>query len=215
MSAESLHRRWKHEITSLFNGGEQPLHVQFCRIFRREQSGSSLVSLIGHCSAGDTSLLLMADPATTTSLTVRLTQQSQTTTSPLSQVMRLSLCSHQVSNCLVCAHVGEVVFGRRWLSCAMVGTSYSAAQCRSTIFISRISSMTTGSLDSWCMKCWRWRGTPFSAVSRHSQPAQHCRASTGASALFFCATLPPQRTCRLTARSSPATAGPDSQAVVR
>ena len=33
----------------------------------------------------------------------------QTTTSPLSQVMRLSLCSHQVSNCLVCSPCGPAM----------------------------------------------------------------------------------------------------------
>ena len=51
--------------------------------------------------------------------------------------MRPSLCSHQVSDCLVCPCVGEVVFGRRWLSRAALRTSHSAAQCLSTISISR------------------------------------------------------------------------------
>ena len=53
--------------------------------------------------------------------------------------------SHQVSNCLVCARVGEVVPGQRWLSRATVWTRSSAAERRSTIFTSRTSSMTTGS----------------------------------------------------------------------
>ena len=69
--------------------------------------------------------------------TPRLTQQYQTTTSPLSLAMRPSLCSHQVSNCLVCPCVVKVVFGWRWLSRAALGTIHSAAQCLSTMSISR------------------------------------------------------------------------------
>ena len=51
--------------------------------------------------------------------------------------------------------------------------------------------MTTGSPGSWWIRCWRWRGTPFSAVSRYRRPPQHCKGSTDASALFFCAILLP------------------------
>ena len=43
---------------------------------QREQNGSSLASLTQPCTTGDTSLLLPAAPATTTSLTLRLTQTS-------------------------------------------------------------------------------------------------------------------------------------------
>ena len=83
--------------------GGEPWHVQLCRILRREQSVFALVSLVEHCSTGDTSFLLMVDLVNTTLPTLRLTQQYQTTTtSPLSRVVRLSLCRNQVSNCLVC-----------------------------------------------------------------------------------------------------------------
>ena len=51
------------------------------------------------CVTGDKSSLLTVDPATTTSLTPRLTQKHQTMmTSSLSPAVRSSLCSHQVSN---------------------------------------------------------------------------------------------------------------------
>ena len=62
MSAESLQCRWKHESKSLSCGGGQPWRAQFCRIRRRERSGSSLESLIDHCTTGDTSLPLDGGP---------------------------------------------------------------------------------------------------------------------------------------------------------
>ena len=105
-------------------------------------------------------------------------------TSLLSPAIRLSLGSHQVSNCLVCLRVDEVVFGRRWLARAIMLTSSLVALCHPTIISSRTSSMTTGCPRSWWMKCWRWRGTPFGAVSQRSRLPQ----------------LPPQLTCRLTVR---------------
>ena len=49
-------------------------------VLPREQSGSSLASLTEPCTIGDTFLLLSAGPATMTSLTLRLTQQYNTTT---------------------------------------------------------------------------------------------------------------------------------------
>ena len=75
---------------------------------------------------------------------LRLTQRYQTTTSLLSPAIRLSLCSHKVSSCLVRTRVGEVVFGRRWLSRTTTRTSSFNAQCRPTIFTSRTSSTTAG-----------------------------------------------------------------------
>ena len=95
---------------SLSCSGELPRHVQFCLIFGREESGSLLVLLIERCITGDTSPLLMVDPSTPTMPTPRLTQRCLTTTLPLSPVIRLSLCSHQVSNCLVCPHMGGGCF---------------------------------------------------------------------------------------------------------
>ena len=89
--------------------------------------------------------------------------------------MRLSLCSHQVSNCLVFLRVEEVVFSGRWLSRAMVGTSYSADQCCSTIFILRSSSMTTGLWAAGGGNAGAGERTPFSAASRHSRTSQHRR----------------------------------------
>ena len=127
------------------NGG-QPWHAQFCRVLQREQSGSSLASLTEPCTTGDTSLLLTADPATTTSLTLRLIQQYQTTTTlSHSRAMRMSLCSHQVSNYLVCPRVGKVVSGRRWLSRATSRTRNSAVQCPLTFSTLSTFSRTTGS----------------------------------------------------------------------
>ena len=120
-------------------------------------------------------LLLTFDPATTTMPTLRLTQRYQTTTtSPLPPAVRLSLCSHQVSNCLVRSPCGGGCFrpamalphGHTW-------TTSFAAQCRPTIFTSRTSSTTLGFLGSWWMKSWRWRGTPFSAVSAQAPTALH------------------------------------------
>ena len=140
---------------SLSGGGEQPWHVQFCRILRREHSDTALVSLIGHCTTWDMSPLLTVDPATTTMPTPRLTQRYQTMTSPPSPTVRLSLCSHQVSNCLVRPmwRVGEAGFRPTITLPRDGGTSNSAAQCLSTIFIARTSSTTTGSLGSGWTKC--------------------------------------------------------------
>ena len=69
---------------SLFHGGEQPWHKQFCQAHRHGQNGFLLVSLIEPCTTGDMSPFLTVDPATTTVPTPRLTQQYQTmtTTSP-------------------------------------------------------------------------------------------------------------------------------------
>ena len=105
----------------------QPWPARSCRILQREQSGSSQALLTELCTTGDVSLLLTAGPVTTTSVTRRLTQQYQTTTTlPLSRATRMSLCSHRVSNCL-----REVVFGRRWLSHAMSRAHNVAVQCPS------------------------------------------------------------------------------------
>ena len=69
---------------------------------------------------------MTTDPATTTMPTPRQTQPYlMMTTSPLSRAVRMSLCSHQVSHCLVCPRVGEVVSSRRWLSRATSRTRNS------------------------------------------------------------------------------------------
>ena len=123
-SVRSRHRLWSERAAlvgemrskSLFHRGEQPWHEQFCQIHLHAQNSFSLVSSIEPCITWDMSSLLTVDPATTTSLTPRLTQQYQTmtTTSLLSPVVRSSLCSHQVSYRLVRPRSGQVVFGRRW-----------------------------------------------------------------------------------------------------
>ena len=78
----------------------------FCRIPQREQSGSSQASLTELCTTGDMSWLSTAGPATTTSTTLRLTQQYQTTmTWSPQRATRMNLCCHQVSNCPVCPRV--------------------------------------------------------------------------------------------------------------
>ena len=100
--------------------GGQPWLAQSCRILQPEQRGSSQALLTELCTTGDTSLLSTAGPVTTTSPTLRLTQQDQTmtTTSPLSPAVRSSLCSHQVSNRLVPSPFGAVCF---WLAMAFPG----------------------------------------------------------------------------------------------
>ena len=86
---------------------------------QRGQSGSPQASLTEPCTTGDTSPLSTAGPATTTSTTLRLTQQYLTATVTLSpqQTARVNLCSHQVSSWPVCPRAsGDVVVSRRWLS---------------------------------------------------------------------------------------------------
>ena len=84
---------------SLSYDGGQPWLARSCQIVQREQSGSSQALWTELCTTGD-----MTRPVTTTSLTLRLTQQCLTTTAlSLWRAMRRSLCSHQVSNCPVCS----------------------------------------------------------------------------------------------------------------
>ena len=95
------------------------------------------------------------DGVTTTSLTPRLTQQYQTTTtlSPW-RATRMSVCSHQVSDCPVCSSGEEVVFVRRWLSHAVSRTHSVAVQCPPpTISATRTASRTTGSQGNLCLTC--------------------------------------------------------------
>ena len=81
MSAKSLHRRW---FCMKSKSLEQPRPARSCRIPQREQSGSSQASLTELCTTGNTSLLSTAGQATTTSTTLKLTQQYQTTAMTLS-----------------------------------------------------------------------------------------------------------------------------------
>ena len=113
--------------------GGQPWHAQLSRILQREQRGSSQASLTELCTAGDMSPLSTVGPATTTTTTLRLTQQYQTTTMTLSlqRGTRMNLCSHPVSKCPVCSRVRGVVFGRRWLSHAMSRAHKVSGQCPS------------------------------------------------------------------------------------
>ena len=87
---------------SLSCDGEQPWHVQFCQPNPSARAEWLFAGIIdralhhwGHVP------LLTVDPVTKSLPTLRLTQRYPTTTSPLSPAIRLSLCSHQVSNCLV------------------------------------------------------------------------------------------------------------------
>ena len=118
MSARSLRRRWKREIQIALPTPESSHGTSSsAKFIGTGQNGSSLVSLMEPCISGGMSSLLTVDPATTTKPTPRLTQQYQTmtTTSPLSPAARSSLCSHQVSNRWVHAHLGWFVSGWRWL----------------------------------------------------------------------------------------------------
>ena len=103
---------------SLSCAGGQPWLAQFSQIFKRGQSGSSQASSTEHCTTGDTSHLLTAGPATTTSTTLRLKPDDDDDMSP-QRATRVNLCSHQVSNCPVCPRASGGVVGRRWLSHAM------------------------------------------------------------------------------------------------
>ena len=106
---------------SLSYDGEQPRPARSCRIPQRGQSGSSQAPLTELCTTGDMSLLSTVGPANTTSTTLRLTQQYQTTAMTVSpwRATRMNLCSHQVSNCPVYPRAseeeGKVVVGR-WRS---------------------------------------------------------------------------------------------------
>ena len=82
---------------SLSCGGGQPWHAQFSRILQRGQSSSSQASSTELCTTGDMSPLSTAGPVTTTSTTLRLTQQYQTTTLSLQRAARVNLYSQQVS----------------------------------------------------------------------------------------------------------------------
>ena len=85
------------------------------------RSGSSQASLTEPCTTRDMSPLSTAAPATTTSTTLRLTQQYLTTTMTLSpwRATRTILCSHQVLSSPVCPSASGGVVGWRWLSHAM------------------------------------------------------------------------------------------------
>ena len=83
---------------SLSYDGEQPWLAQMSRILQRGQR-ALLTEL---CTTGNMSPLLTVGPATTTSTTLRLTQQYYTTTSSPWRAPCMSLCRHQVSNCRVC-----------------------------------------------------------------------------------------------------------------
>ena len=79
-------------------------HAQFSRILQRGQSGSSQASSTEPCTTNDMSTLSTAGLVTTTSTTLRLTQQYQTTVTLTPQrAARMNLCSSQVSNCPVCS----------------------------------------------------------------------------------------------------------------
>ena len=78
MSAKSLHRRWKHEILIALLRRRAAM-VRAVLPNPSARSGSSQGSLTELCATGDMSLLSTAGLATTTSTTLRLTQQYQTT----------------------------------------------------------------------------------------------------------------------------------------
>ena len=105
MSAKSLHRRWKHEIQiPLLRRRAAMARRSPAGSFQRGQSGSSQVSSTELCILGDTSPHSTAGPATTTSMTLRLTQQYLTMTMTLSpwRATRTNLCGHRVSDCPIC-----------------------------------------------------------------------------------------------------------------
>ena len=81
---------------SLSCGGGQPWHAQFSRILQRGQSSSSQASSTELCTTGDVSPLSTAGLVTTTSTTLRLTQQHQKTMALTPQrAARVNLKSHE------------------------------------------------------------------------------------------------------------------------
>ena len=186
ISAKSLQRRWKHEIQIAKNG-------------------SSLVSSTEPSITGDTSPLLTVDPAITTMPTPRLTQQHQTTTSPLSPVVRSSLCSRQVPNqlCLPLHHLKRFVSGLRCFFRVTSQMSLSpAALCHPSTLRSKTSSKITRCHGRFLAKCLRWSWKPIGTAFQRNRLSQRCRGTIGASALPFCGILPLQPTY-LAVRSSP------------
>ena len=110
----------------------------------------------------------------------------------------MSLCTHRVSNCLVCTRVGggclrpAIAFPRNEQD-----AHNSTGQCLPKISTSRTASKTTGSQGNKCLTFWRWRTTSFSGVSQRGRTPQ---VSTEASALTSCVISTILPTCRLTVR---------------
>ena len=184
---------------SLSCGGEQPWPARSCRIPQRAAwIFAGIIDRTLH-------QLSTAALVTTTSTTLRLTQQYQTTTMTLFpwRATCMNLCSHEVSNCPGCLRARGSVVGQRWLSHAMSRARSVSGQVRLFDFsTSRTVLRTTRSQGNKCLTCGRWRMTSFSGVSQRSRLPQRFRGATGSSALTSCATSPPQLICNLTKRSS-------------
>ena len=178
MSAKSLHRRWKHEIqiALLRRRAAMARAVLPNPSLRAEWLLAGIIDRALHHWGHDP--LLTVDPTTTTMPTPRLTQQYQTmtTTSPVSPVVRSSLCSHQVSNCWVPPHSGWFVSGWRWFLRLTSQMSLSpAALCHPLTLSSKTSSKITRCPGRLLAKCLHWRWRPVGAAFQRNGLSQHCR----------------------------------------
>ena len=166
---------------SLFYGGEQPWHEQFCQIHRLGQNGSSLVSFDRALHHWRTCPSLFPLDGGTGDHDHADSEIDTAIPDDDDDIASLASCSFESLQPLGFSHIRDGLFpGWRWFFRVTSQMSLSpAALCHPSTLSSKQSSKITRCPCRLLAKCLQWSWKPIGAAFQR----------TGASALSFCGNL--------------------------